>query len=137
MPFPKGGSRVQQQFMRKHDRIIHQGHNAGSAARPTRPGRIPPSWTGRTTCRPPMGTAWKQMTPRGSNWTNGDGSTSWTGTSSSSAAGPVTERMVAEACDTLTPGTPAQGDQGWPGETEILQEPPPPRRKTASTPRPE
>ena len=34
-------------------------------------------------------------------------------------------------------GTPAQGDQSWPGETKILQEPPPPRRKTASTPRPE
>ena len=72
--------------------------------------------------------------------------------SSSSAAGPVTERMVAEACGTLIrekhsasppewpkdTGTPAQGDQGWPGETKILQEPPPPpRRKTASTPRPE
>ena len=60
--------------------------------------------------------------------------------SSSSAAGPVTERMVAEACGTLIrekhsasppewpkdTGTPAQGDQGWPGETKILQEPPPP-----------
>ena len=68
--------------------------------------------------------------------------------SSSSTAGPVTERMMAEACETLTrekhpasppvwpkgTGTPAQGDQGWPGETEIIQEP---RRKTASTPRPE
>ena len=59
--------------------------------------------------------------------------------------------MVAEACDTLIrekhpasppewpkdTRTPAHGDQGWPGETEILQEPPLPRRKTASTPRPE
>ena len=71
--------------------------------------------------------------------------------SSSSTAGQVTQRMVAEACDTLIrekhlasppewpkdTGTPAQGDQGWPGETEILQEPPLPRHKMASTPRPE
>ena len=71
--------------------------------------------------------------------------------SSSSAAGPVTERMVGEACDTLIwekhpasppewpkdTGTPAQGDQSWPGETEILQEPQPPQRKTVSSPRPE
>ena len=60
--------------------------------------------------------------------------------SSSSAAGPVTKQMVAEACDTLIrekhpasppewpkdTGTPAQGDQSRPGETEILQEPPSP-----------
>ena len=59
--------------------------------------------------------------------------------------------MVAEACDTLIrekhpasppewpkdTGTPAQVDQSWKGETEILQEPPPPRRKMASTPRTE
>ena len=71
--------------------------------------------------------------------------------SSSSATGPITQRMVAEACDTLIrekhpaslpewpkdSGTPAQGDQGWPGETEILQEPPLQRCKMASTPRPE
>ena len=71
--------------------------------------------------------------------------------SSSSAEGPVTKQIVAEACDTLIrekhpasppewpkdTGTPAQGDQSWMGETKILQEPPPPRRKTASTPRPE
>ena len=71
--------------------------------------------------------------------------------SSLSAAGPVIQRMVAEACDTLIrekhrasppewpkdTGTPAQGDQGWPRETGILQEPPLPRRKTASTPKPE
>ena len=58
---------------------------------------------------------------------------------------------MAEACDTFIrekhpasppklpkdTGTPAQGDQGWPGETQIIQEPPNPRRKTASTPRPE
>ena len=70
----------------------------------------------------------------------------WAVASSSSA-----QRMVAEACDTLIrekhpasppewpkdTGTPAQGDQGWPGETGILQEPPLPRRKMASTPRPE
>ena len=70
---------------------------------------------------------------------------------SSSAADSVTERMVAKACDTLIQekhpasppewpedtGTPPQGDQSLPGKTEILQEPPPPRRKTASTPRPE
>ena len=60
--------------------------------------------------------------------------------SSSSAEGPVTKQMVTEACDTLirekhpasqpecpkVTGTPAQGDQSWQGETEILQEPPPP-----------
>ena len=50
---------------------------------------------------------------------------------SSSAAGPVTKQMVAEASDTLIQekhpasppewpkdtGTPAQGDRSWPGET--------------------
>ena len=43
-------------------KISTRGHDAGSTrahtARPTRPGRIPPSWTGRTTCRPPMVTLW-------------------------------------------------------------------------------
>ena len=71
--------------------------------------------------------------------------------SSSSTARPVIERMMAEACETIIqerhPASPpewpegtrttAQGDQGCSGETEIMQEPPPPRRKTASTPRPE
>ena len=71
--------------------------------------------------------------------------------SSSSTAGPVTERMMAEACETIvqerhpasppewpkSTGTTAQGDWGCSGETEIMQEPPPPRRKTVSTPRPE
>ena len=71
--------------------------------------------------------------------------------SSSSTTDPITQRMVAEACDTLIrekhPASPpewpegsgplAWGDQGRPGGTEILQEPPLPRRKTASTPRPE
>ena len=59
--------------------------------------------------------------------------------------------MVAEACDTLIrekhpasspewpkgSGPPTQGDQDWPNGTGILQEPPIPRRKTASMPRPE
>ena len=71
--------------------------------------------------------------------------------SSSSTARSVTEQMMAEACETIVrerhpasppewpqgTGTMAQGDQGCSGETEIMQEPPPPRRKTASTPRPE
>ena len=69
----------------------------------------------------------------------------------SSATEPITQKMVAEACDTLIrekhpasspewpegSGPPARGDQGWPGGTEILQEPPLPRCKMASTPRPE
>ena len=62
--------------------------------------------------------------------------------SSSSATDPI--RMVAEACDTLIrekhqpprlSGPRAAGLRPW--ETEILQEPPLPRLKTASTPRPE
>ena len=71
---------------------------------PTRPERIPPSWTERTSCRPPMGTAWRQMIrsggknkPPGSNWTNGDGSTSWTGarrTGPTSASGPCGSSMA-------------------------------------------
>ena len=83
-------------------KISTRGHDAGSTrahtARPTRLGHIPPSWTGRTTCRPPMVTAWRQRIhsggknmPRGSNWTNGNSSTSWTGarpTGPTSASGP-------------------------------------------------
>ena len=75
----------------------------------------------------------------------------WGVASLSPVAGPVTKQMVPEACDILIrekhpasppewpkdTRTPAQGGQSWPGETEILQEPPPPRRKTASIPRPE
>ena len=71
--------------------------------------------------------------------------------SSSSATEPITQKMVAEACDTLIrekhpgslpewpegSGPPTQGDQGRPRGTEILQEPPLLRRKTASKPRPE
>ena len=48
----------------------------------------------------------------------------WAVASSSSAAGPVTKQMVAEAC---------HPDR----ETVTLQEPRPPRQKTVSTPRPE
>ena len=68
-----------------------------------------------------------------------------------SAMEPITQKMVPEACDTLIrkkhpassperpegSGPPTRGDQGWPRGTEIVQEPPLPRRKTASTPRPE
>ena len=71
--------------------------------------------------------------------------------SSSSATEPITQEMVAEACDTLVrerhPASPpvwpegseppTQIDPDQPRGTEILQEPPLPRRKTASTPRPE
>ena len=71
--------------------------------------------------------------------------------SSSSAAEPITREMVAEACDTLVrerhPASPPvwpegsepliQSDPDRPRGTEVLQEPPLPRRKTASTPRPE
>ena len=71
--------------------------------------------------------------------------------SSSSATEPITQKMLAEACDTLIrekhpasppewpegSGAPARGDQGRPGGTEILQEPPLPQSKTASTPRPD
>ena len=66
------------------------------------------------------------------------------GASSSSAGGPVTKQMVAEACDTLIRekhlaslpewpediGALVHVDQSWKGETETLREPPPPRRKT-------
>ena len=65
-----------------------RGHDAGNTpartARLKKPKRIPPSWIGRTTCRTPMGTAWRMMirsggrsTLRDSCWTDGDGSTSW------------------------------------------------------------
>ena len=71
--------------------------------------------------------------------------------SSSSATEPITQEMVAEACDTLVrerhPASPpvwpegsqppTQSDPDRPRGIEILQEPPLPRRKTASTPRPE
>ena len=71
--------------------------------------------------------------------------------SSSSATEPITQKTVAEACDTLIrekhPASPpvlpegseppTQSDQDRPRGTGILQEPPLPRRKTASTPRPE
>ena len=71
--------------------------------------------------------------------------------SSSSATEPITQEMVAEAWDTLVrerhPASspvwpegsepPTQRDPDRPRGTEILQEPPLPRRKTASTPRPE
>ena len=71
--------------------------------------------------------------------------------SSSSATEPITQEMVAEACDTLVrerqPASPpvwpegsgpqTQSDPDRKRGTEILQEPPLPRRKTASTPRPE
>ena len=62
--------------------------------------------------------------------------------SSWSATGPIFQR-IREKHPASPPEWPknsetrARGDQGWPGETEILQEPPLPRRKTASTPRPE
>ena len=71
--------------------------------------------------------------------------------SSSSATEPITQEMVAEACDTLVrerhPASPpvwpegskppTQSDPDWPRGTKIHQEPPLPRRKTALTPRPE
>ena len=71
--------------------------------------------------------------------------------SSSSATEPITQELVAEACDTLVrerhPASPPVWPEGSepltqsvpdrPRGTEILQEPPLPRRKTASTPRPE
>ena len=71
--------------------------------------------------------------------------------SSSSATKSITQEMVAEACDTLVrerhPASPpmwlegseppTQSDPDRLRGTEILQEPPLPRRKTASTPRPE
>ena len=70
--------------------------------------------------------------------------------SSSSATEPITQEMVAEACDTLVrerhPASPpvwpegseppTQSDPDRTRGTKILQEPPLPRRKTASTPRP-
>ena len=75
----------------------------------------------------------------------------WTIASSSSAEKPITQEMVAEACDTLVrerhPASlpvwpegseiPARSDPDRTRGTEILPEPPLPRRKTASTPRPE
>ena len=71
--------------------------------------------------------------------------------SSSSTTEPITQEMVAEACHTLVrerhpasppvwpegSGPPTQSDPDQTRGTEILQEPPLPRRKTASTPRPE
>ena len=71
--------------------------------------------------------------------------------SSLSVTEPITQKMVAEACDTLIrekhPASspvwpegnesPTQSDQDQPRGTGILQEPPLPRHKTASTPRPE
>ena len=71
--------------------------------------------------------------------------------SSSSAERPITQEMVAEACDTLVrerhpasppvwpevSGIPAQSQLGRTGETGVLAEPPLPQRKTASTLRPE
>ena len=71
--------------------------------------------------------------------------------SSSSTVEPITQEMVAEACDTLVrerhPASPpvwpegseprTQSDPDRPRGTQILQEPPLPRHKTASTPRPE
>ena len=71
--------------------------------------------------------------------------------SSTSATEPITREMVAEACDTLVrerhpasppvwsegSGPPTQSDPDQKRGTEILPEPPLPRRKTASTPRPE
>ena len=71
--------------------------------------------------------------------------------SSSSATEPITQEMVAEACDTLIrekhPASlpvwpegrepPTQSDRDRPRGTRILQEPPLPRRKMTSTPRPE
>ena len=72
-----------------------------------------------------------------------------TPSSSSSVAGPVTHRLVAEACDTLVrekhqasppewPGNTgplANVNQAWKGERETLREPPSIQRKTVSTPR--
>ena len=69
--------------------------------------------------------------------------------SSSSAAELITQEMVAKACDTLVrerhPASlpvwpegselPARSDPDWTRGTEILPEPPLPRRKTALTPR--
>ena len=71
--------------------------------------------------------------------------------SSLSATEPITQEMVAEACKTLVrerhPASPpvwpegseppTQSDPDRTRGTEILQEPPLPQRKTASTPRPE
>ena len=75
----------------------------------TRPGRIPPSLTGRTTCRTHIYTAWRQRIrsggktmPRGSNWTNGDGSMSWTG------ARPTRPTNVSGPCGSSTAGTKAR-----------------------------
>ena len=63
------------------------GNTPARIAQLKKPKRIPPSWIGRATCRIPMGTAWRTMilsggrnTLRDSNWTDGDGSTSWRGT---------------------------------------------------------
>ena len=72
-------------------------------------------------------------------------------TSSLSAEKPITQEMVAEACDTLVRERHPASPPAWPdgsripaqskpertGGTGILPEPPLPQRKTASTPRPE
>ena len=90
VPCPKSGIECSDSICESTTGTCTSGHDAGNkrarTARPTRPKRIPPSWTGRTTCRTPMSTAWRAMIRssgrnalRGSNWTNGDGSTSWKG----------------------------------------------------------
>ena len=96
-------------------KISTRGPDAGSTsahtALPTRPGGSAPSWTGK----PPMVTAWRQRIrsggknmPRGSNWTNLDGSKSWTGarpTGPTSGSGP---------CGSSTAGTEARvRDSHW------------------------
>ena len=94
-------------------RTCTRGDNPGNThartARPTRPKRIPPSWTGRNTCRTPMGTAWRarirsggRNTLRGSNWTDGDGSTSWKG------ARPTGPTSVSGLCGNIMAGTKAR-----------------------------
>ena len=113
MPCPKCGNRVQRQYMQSMTGTCTRGHDAGNTrartARPTRLKRIPPSWTGRTTCRTPMSTAWRAMIPsggrntlQGSNWTNGDGSTSWKG---ARTTGPTS---VSGLCGSIMAGTKAR-----------------------------
>ena len=71
--------------------------------------------------------------------------------STSLAGGPITQEMVAEACDTLiqerhpayppvwpeSSRSPTENQPAGTGETGVLAEPPPPQRKLASTPVPQ
>ena len=86
VPCLKCGNRVQRQYMRKHDRNMHQGARRRKHTCLYCSVDKAKTYSTFLDWKKPMSTAWRAMihsggrnTLRGSNWTNGDGSTSWKG----------------------------------------------------------